>query len=49
MEPEKKSLEKEVPFGNHQNCSNSMLNFRGVSTIENPAGITRVYSIGNKG
>ena len=30
MEPEKKSLEKEIPFGNHH-FSGSMLNFGGVT------------------
>ena len=33
MEPEKKSLEKEIPFGNHH-FSGSMLNFGGVKFLE---------------
>ena len=32
MEPEKKSLEEEIPFGNHH-FSGSMLNLEGVNAL----------------
>ena len=48
MEPEQKSLEKEIPFANHH-FSGSMLNFGGVTPLlffEDPGGLTNLAFFG---